>query len=81
MTLTAEASEKTPSPRQPGDPNPPEIKEAVNRDLVQQIIDAGLVWPANFFFHSAPWFVPCHNVLYGTSTVLQYEPLQLLGIR
>lgn len=27
--------------RKPGDPNPPEVKEKVNRELVQQIIDMG----------------------------------------
>mmetsp|Transcript_15348 Transcript_15348/g.31166 ORF Transcript_15348/g.31166 Transcript_15348/m.31166 type:complete len:486 (-) Transcript_15348:114-1571(-) len=38
VDMTAEA---VPDDRKPGDPNPPEIKEKVNQDLVKQIMEMG----------------------------------------
>merc|ERR1711972_87970 len=34
-------TEAPPDDRKPGDPNPPEIKEKVNQDLVKQIVEMG----------------------------------------
>mmetsp|Transcript_53563 Transcript_53563/g.156129 ORF Transcript_53563/g.156129 Transcript_53563/m.156129 type:complete len:486 (+) Transcript_53563:85-1542(+) len=36
-----DAAEAVPDDRKPGDPNPPEIKEKVNQDLVKQIMEMG----------------------------------------
>jgi len=36
-----DAAEAVPDDRKPGDPNPPEIKEKVNQDLVKQIVEMG----------------------------------------
>merc|ERR1711972_163551 len=34
-------TEAPPDDRKPGDPNPPEIKEKVNQDLLKQIVEMG----------------------------------------